>query len=428
MRLIPQKWRDGEDQVLLRSIKAAITIPGKPKQTHEWVIEYPIPLRPALVVAADDTTSLPVTLEEQLQMTTPAGFATASSPPPPGSPSSFFSAGWLRTVFGIGAVLLSNAIDTIIFVLEEIHCFYTARRPPLSTVTEKSNKVFPRKRTVVAAPAAAEAADDFGGPAVKWKAKLEEDDEAGPWHQFASPLDDPFKAGEDARATTLAAAAPPVTVVVLGEDDPTNRGCGGEAGTGPPTSPSPSHQISGFAGAAEEGEEVAPRLHQLRQHSTLAAAAQPATTSTTVVQYKVRPATASELLLFVNGIAAVIYGVALCLSFISTVIFFAPASDDARQSGHLQRLSPPWLLTFFSCAVLASVSSLIGTLCLLQIVADYNSIVAVLVTGVRKTLTILFSYLLYHRPFTFLHGLGLCGVMGGAAWFEICRRRSQQHR
>ncbi|GET85467.1 hypothetical protein, conserved [Leishmania tarentolae] len=110
----------------------------------------------------------------------------------------------------------------------------------------------------------------------------------------------------------------------------------------------------------------------------------------------------------------------------------------------LQRLAsrstaPPWeplsealppssteghsLSFFFLLIALESVTSLTGTLCLLRIVDEFNGVMAVVVTSVRKALTIWLSFALYGRRFTLLHAAGMAGVMGGALWYELQRRR-----
>ncbi|KAG5487163.1 hypothetical protein CUR178_08175 [Leishmania enriettii] len=81
------------------------------------------------------------------------------------------------------------------------------------------------------------------------------------------------------------------------------------------------------------------------------------------------------------------------------------------------------LCFFWALIALASVTSLMGTLCLLRIVAEFTGVMAIIVTSVRKALTVLLSFSLYRRRFTLLHSIGLAGVMGGAVWYELQRRR-----
>ncbi|CBZ23095.1 conserved hypothetical protein [Leishmania mexicana MHOM/GT/2001/U1103] len=83
----------------------------------------------------------------------------------------------------------------------------------------------------------------------------------------------------------------------------------------------------------------------------------------------------------------------------------------------------PFSLSLFLLIALTSVTSLMGTLCLLRIVAEFTGVMAVIVTSVRKALTILLSFALYGRRFTLLHGVGMVGVMGGVVWYEVQRRR-----
>ncbi|ESS62927.1 hypothetical protein TCDM_09361 [Trypanosoma cruzi Dm28c] len=63
-----------------------------------------------------------------------------------------------------------------------------------------------------------------------------------------------------------------------------------------------------------------------------------------------------------------------------------------------------------------------GTFFLLRIVSEYNSSTAAMVTSVRKMMTVLCSYIVYPKPFGFLHFVGVTFVMGGIWQYEEARR------
>lgn len=134
-----------------------------------------------------------------------------------------------------------------------------------------------------------------------------------------------------------------------------------------------------------------------------------------------------------NGIATLLYGGSLLVPRLTgfggpgamesagmTTSTTNTTSTAAIKGANAESFS---FVTFVVLIVLASVTSLVGTLCLLAIVAEYTGVMAVVVTSLRKTLTILLSFVLYGRPFTLMHATGLLGVMGGVVWNELLRRQ-----
>lgn len=67
-----------------------------------------------------------------------------------------------------------------------------------------------------------------------------------------------------------------------------------------------------------------------------------------------------------------------------------------------------------------------GTTFLLQIVSDFGSSTAVVVTSTRKMITVLCSYLVYPKPFTLLHFAGLVGVSYGIWLHDYARKKESR--
>ncbi|ESL08413.1 hypothetical protein TRSC58_03884 [Trypanosoma rangeli SC58] len=79
--------------------------------------------------------------------------------------------------------------------------------------------------------------------------------------------------------------------------------------------------------------------------------------------------------------------------------------------------------SFITLLLACSFSSYSGTFFLLRIVSEFNSSTATIVTSVRRSLTVLCSYIVYPKPFGFLHLVGITFVMGGVWQYEQARRR-----
>ncbi|RNF27428.1 solute carrier family member b3 [Trypanosoma conorhini] len=77
---------------------------------------------------------------------------------------------------------------------------------------------------------------------------------------------------------------------------------------------------------------------------------------------------------------------------------------------------------FIALLLACSLLSYSGTFFLLRIVSEFNSSTATLVTSIRKSLTVLCSYIVYPKPFGFLHIVGVSFVMGGIWQYEQARR------
>jgi hypothetical protein len=250
---------------------------------------------------------------------------------------------WVTTLIGVSGVMLSNLIDAVIYVLEEVYCFQTAG----SNSSSSSGG---------AASSAASAHKDSPSSSLP--------------PPFTQRLDAPTPASESKSSSPL-----PLATQV---SSPHQADICVVTKTEPPTSPLPP-----------------PPSHH---HRT--------------------PATSQEVLFMLNGIATFIYGGCLTLSWLTTSrsVKISPASS-------VQPTPAFPLFMFVLLVALASVTSLIGTLFLLAIVAEYTGVTAVVVTNLRKTLTILLSFMLYGRRFTPTHAIGLTGVMGGVVWNEMLRRQ-----
>lgn len=73
-----------------------------------------------------------------------------------------------------------------------------------------------------------------------------------------------------------------------------------------------------------------------------------------------------------------------------------------------------------------SICNFVGTYFLLEIVSEFESNSAVVVTSLRKMVTVLLSYVIYPKPFGFMHGVGLICVCGGIALYESARFNSHR--
>jgi adenosine 3'-phospho 5'-phosphosulfate transporter B3 len=78
---------------------------------------------------------------------------------------------------------------------------------------------------------------------------------------------------------------------------------------------------------------------------------------------------------------------------------------------------------FTGLIIAFSLCNFAGTTFLLQIVSDFGSSTAVVVTSTRKMATVLCSYVIYPKPFTTLHTVGLFGVAFGIWLHDHARKQ-----
>ncbi|KPA74926.1 hypothetical protein ABB37_08913 [Leptomonas pyrrhocoris] len=251
---------------------------------------------------------------------------------------------WIVSSIGVAGVLLSNLMDVVIYVLEEVYCFQTA-----------GSTAWTSPPSVPTLPSSMEVSTDT---ALR-----------GRQH--------PRQQHHHNYATSSSCAAPP-----------------------PP--PASSHQTD--AAVEVNAESTAP-------HSAQAAAA--------AASQRV-PATSQEVLFMLNGLASIFYSLGLALPWLSEYAAGGTCSLAPLTAPNTTTLP---FLSFTMLIILVAVTSLIGTMCLLTIVAEYTGVTAVIVTSVRKTATVLLSFVLYGRRFTSAHAIGLAGVMGGVVWNELLRRQ-----
>ncbi|KAH9593304.1 UAA transporter [Trypanosoma melophagium] len=76
---------------------------------------------------------------------------------------------------------------------------------------------------------------------------------------------------------------------------------------------------------------------------------------------------------------------------------------------------------FFLLLLLSSMCNYGGTFFLLRIISEFNSSTATVVTSVRKVITVLFSYVVYPKPFGVAHFTGVLLVVGGIWQYEEAR-------
>lgn len=327
---------------------------------------------------------------------------------------------WTATLIGVVGVLISNLIDTVIYMLEEVYCFQTAGEDPPGPGAGPSSN-------------AEQAVKKSGSCFSETKADAvhvvcdAESPTPPPTCVAVSPIADTFlsamRHGEDNRLKLEVAKDGSVHAEMPGLHPTALMAAAGEASGTPSRAPSaPAWQGAArrsqadlVIGNIDAGVPATPR-----QASILSSPSTPS------LPLRI-PATSLEVLLMLNGIASVLYAIGLVLPRLLPQhgTFLFPSAAPAATAAATTATSPPAfpLVTFVWLILLASATSLVGTLCLLSIVAEYTGVMAVVVTSMRKTLTILLSYVVYGRRFTPVHAVGLAGVMGGVVWNELLRRQ-----
>ncbi|KAG5488179.1 hypothetical protein LSCM4_08158 [Leishmania orientalis] len=320
---------------------------------------------------------------------------------------SCLSAPWLVTLIGVAGVLASNTLDCIIYVLEEVYCFHATAQP------SSGGKVRAHKHVRAAQGRVhPEAGAPHGAVPLQHRA----------FHPPHSLLPCRVPSSSRIRASVTAPSKRHVVSAPV-----------------PASSEELLFMVNGIATLLYAGGLSASWLCDrlsLSLQSITSANMVP-----TVLEAEggvVGALTAAE----VQQLRACEHLVVLSGSAGSASIPIECAALMARQR-QLQRLSfmSAWpssvalsapqlpstegfpIYFFWALIALASVTSLMGTLCLLRIVAEFTGVMAIIVTSVRKALTVLLSFVLYRRRFTLLHSVGLAGVMGGAVWYELQRRR-----
>lgn len=313
-------------------------------------------------------------------------------------------------VVGVAGVLLSNLIDTVIYMLEEIYCFQTtgevssaapAQHCKRGSRTLRRNGSFENGGMEQVGEAGSALPRDCTAAAATAPTA------ASP---TASPSGFPHgvDGGSPERARWLTEADVDVGKAPVGRVP---------AGLHPSTLPDPPARQR----VAEPEEAALTAAVEVRFTSSPTSSSSPSSLPPQRI-----PAASQEVLLMLNSIATVLYGAGLLLPWLFSQEDGAPTSSLQPAAGAATTSDTPQpfpVLTFMVLIVAASVTSLIGTLCLLSIVATYTGVMAVIVTSLRKTLTILLSFVLYGRRFTVVHAVGLAGVMGGVVWNELLRRQ-----
>lgn len=319
---------------------------------------------------------------------------------------------WFLTMIGVSGVMLSNLLDAVIYVLEEVHCFLTAGTAATTTLRSFST----RKNTLPREAAAVVAAEQGGAawcpPASSPAAEnVFEKPGATSVSLTSFPHSMPHAAGTPKAVTTktssnissaVSPSFPPLTAI-------------------PPSEAANSPVVNVSVAGPLSSTVTGP----CPPSSSSSSASPPSSPPPRI------PASSQEVLLIINGLASLLYAASLALPWLSDLLFKRTANashmvmDNATAVTTSTNAAAPAfpLRTFTLLIVLASVTSLIGTLCLLSIVAEYTGVMAVVVTNIRKTLTILLSFVLYGRRFTTAHAVGLAGVMGGVVWNELLRRQ-----
>ncbi|CAJ1985706.1 EamA-like transporter family/Triose-phosphate Transporter family/UAA transporter family [Leishmania donovani] len=325
---------------------------------------------------------------------------------------------WIVTLIGVAGVLASNALDCIIYVLEEVHCFHATAGPP-----RRSNRGAHRHERA-AGETARPLADVQRGAVLLPHHTSHRQHSLSPCPPMLSSRTQAAVAASSTRPTVPAASAtePPVRI---------------------PASPQELlFMVNGIATFLYAGGLSASWL--CSRFLLLLWSFMGSNAMSTAVEADggvVGALTAAEA----RQLAACERPLAASRRTDNAALPVECTALMARRP-QLQRLAalstgPPWgassapppppppstepfsLSLFFLLIALASVTSVMGTLCLLRILAEFTGVMAVIVTSVRKALTILLSFLLYGRRFTLLHGVGMVGVMGGVVWYELQRRR-----
>ncbi|KEG07136.1 solute carrier family member b3 [Trypanosoma grayi] len=93
-------------------------------------------------------------------------------------------------------------------------------------------------------------------------------------------------------------------------------------------------------------------------------------------------------------------------------------SGSIADSMHFASTHFEFIFLMFVC----SLCNYGGTFFLLRIISEFNSSTATVVTSVRKMMTVLCSYVVYPKPFSVSHFIGVVLVMGGIWQYEEARK------
>lgn len=117
--------------------------------------------------------------------------------------------------------------------------------------------------------------------------------------------------------------------------------------------------------------------------------------------------TSGEIIVFMNAFAAANAGAALLVSG-----NLLPSIEYITATGVLVPL-----------VIFYSLCNFLGTTAILSVINEFGSPSAIIVTNMRKVMTILGSFIVYPKPFTLLHGVGLLLVTGGVYAHEVSRKK-----
>ena len=132
-----------------------------------------------------------------------------------------------------------------------------------------------------------------------------------------------------------------------------------------------------------------------------------------------------------NEVILYCYGLNTVNTFVLTSLGFTGAAGEGASGAHAAGASFSYLSeqpSFIWYVIAFSICNYLGTNVLLKVVGEFDSNAAVMVTSIRKVLTILCSFIIYPKPVGWLHGLGAIAVFVGVYFFEEARKRAKKEK
>eukprot|EP00760_Papus_ankaliazontas_P012135 PhM_4_TR1519/c0_g1_i1/m.103047/K15277/SLC35B3, PAPST2; solute carrier family 35 (adenosine 3'-phospho 5'-phosphosulfate transporter), member B3 len=103
--------------------------------------------------------------------------------------------------------------------------------------------------------------------------------------------------------------------------------------------------------------------------------------------------------------------------------FFSLFATGTAEESVSYVMEQPMIILF---VIAFSACNFLGTHFLLSIVSEFDANYAVLTTSVRKMCTILLSFLIFPKPFTFMHTMSLALIVAGIVLHEKSRKHHHQ--
>uniref|UniRef100_A0A6T7MT55 Sugar phosphate transporter domain-containing protein n=1 Tax=Hanusia phi TaxID=3032 RepID=A0A6T7MT55_9CRYP len=105
------------------------------------------------------------------------------------------------------------------------------------------------------------------------------------------------------------------------------------------------------------------------------------------------------------------------------IILFTAATGEL-QEGILECFNNK---AVFVCEIAWGLFNMVGTVMLLKVAGEFSAVTAVLTSFIRKFSSLLFSYMLFPKPFTAAHCFGLVLVFGSIAMHAAHKKKAKEH-